>query len=641
MQRACVGGGRARQCVAVVKDAGSQQLEDPEKKFRQYGPSYGGRYSLDSAAQWLSEAPRVRIRSMQDRKLDELLELAVLNERLAGMPSHEVRRRLEYIKLRRRNWEAIYHYITETEAVATLALIEEANRKVEAALSEEAQQTMGVGALQGKLLGLRQEVDIAAEKLKTTQARVDQNLKRVSELKAEAAALERMRLASPSLPAPAASMAVASTSRASATATAVAEPPAVALSSRPPARALSPQPMAPLPEERSSKRKNRGLHSSLEIEEGLRNFWFPAEFSKVLVKDTLVPFELFGESWVLFRDEHGKPACIKDTCAHRACPLSLGKIEGGQVTCAYHGWRFDGSGQCTAMPSTAFCRNVAVAALPCAEKDGFVWVWPGFATPDDELPGFTAPPAGFDVHAEIMVDVPVEHGLLVENLLDLAHAPFTHTTTFARGWPVPDLVRFHANKMLAGNWDPYPINMSFQPPCATLSMIGLAQPGKIMRGVQAEQCSNHLHQLHVCMPSKKGHTRLLYRMSMDFMGWVRHVPGIQMLWKKVAAQVLGEDLVLVLGQQDRMQRGEDTWANPMAYDKLAVRYRRWRNSVAEGNRARAAKHLAGADKMSAGELFSDQETDDEGDLMDEDRLLNVAAPVKPPPAGAAQRAQQQ
>lgn len=30
----------------------------------------------------------------------------------------------------------------------------------------------------------------------------------------------------------------------------------------------------------------------------------------------------------------------------------------------------------------------------------------------------------------------MEHGLLVENLLDLAHAPFTHTSTFARGWPV-------------------------------------------------------------------------------------------------------------------------------------------------------------------------------------------------------------
>jgi chlorophyllide a oxygenase len=34
-----------------------------------------------------------------------------------------------------------------------------------------------------------------------------------------------------------------------------------------------------------------------------------------------------------------------------------------------------------------------------------------------------------------------------------------------------------------------------------------------------------------------GTTRLLYRMSMDFLGWVRHVPGILSLWKSVAGQV--------------------------------------------------------------------------------------------------------
>jgi hypothetical protein len=50
----------------------------------------------------------------------------------------------------------------------------------------------------------------------------------------------------------------------------------------------------------------------------------------------------------------------------------------------------------------------------------------------------------------MQVDVPVEHGLLMENLLDLAHAPFTHTSTFAKGWPIPEAVRFHATKMLAG-----------------------------------------------------------------------------------------------------------------------------------------------------------------------------------------------
>jgi hypothetical protein len=46
----------------------------------------------------------------------------------------------------------------------------------------------------------------------------------------------------------------------------------------------------------------------------------------------------------------------------------------------------------------------------------------------------------------------------------------------------------------------------------TISRIGLAQPGKIMRGVSAAACARHLHQLHVCTPSKAGHTRVLYRM---------------------------------------------------------------------------------------------------------------------------------
>lgn len=115
--------------------------------------------------------------------------------------------------------------------------------------------------------------------------------------------------------------------------------------------------------------------------------------------------------------------------------------------------------------------------------------------PPPQIPDYTRPPAGFEIHAEIMVDVPVEHGLLIENLLDLAHAPFTHTTTFARGWPVPDMVKFHANKLLSGAWDPYPIDMGFHPPCITESLIGLAQPGKIMRGVSQSQCKNHLHQV--------------------------------------------------------------------------------------------------------------------------------------------------
>lgn len=70
--------------------------------------------------------------------------------------------------------------------------------------------------------------------------------------------------------------------------------------------------------------------------------------------------------------------------------------------------------------------------------------------------------------------------------------------------------------------------------------------------------------------------------------------------------MLGEDLVLVLGQQDRLMRGGDTWRHPVSYDKLAVRYRRWRNELARGNPTGAAAQLSEA-KMSAGEMFACEE----------------------------------
>lgn len=46
--------------------------------------------------------------------------------------------------------------------------------------------------------------------------------------------------------------------------------------------------------------------------------------------------------------------------------------------------------------------------------------------------------------------------------------------------------------------------------------------------------------------------------------------------------MLNEDLRLVLGQQDRMNNGENVWNLPVSYDKLGVRYRLWRDAVDKG-----------------------------------------------------------
>nr|XP_029122527.1 chlorophyllide a oxygenase, chloroplastic-like [Elaeis guineensis] len=337
--------------------------------------------------------------------------------------------------------------------------------------------------------------------------------------------------------------------------------------------------------------KTKSYQSSLNVSgpiqpyhPNLKNFWYPVAFSNDLKDDTMIPIDCFEEPWVIFRGKDGKPGCVRNTCAHRACPLHLGSVNEGRIQCPYHGWEYSTDGKCEKMPSTHML-NVRIQSLPCFEHEGMVWIWPGDSPPLETLPSLQPPP-GFTIHAEIVMELPVEHGLLLDNLLDLAHAPFTHTSTFAKGWSVPSVVKFLTPASgLQGYWDPYPIDMEFRPPCIVLSTIGISKPGKL-KGQNTRQCSTHLHQLHVCLPSSRQKTRLLYRMSLDFAPLLKHMPFMHILWRYFAEKVLNEDLRLVVGQQDRMINGANIWNLPVSYDKLGVRYRLWRTALERG-----AEHL--------------------------------------------------
>ncbi|KAK7410597.1 hypothetical protein VNO78_01519 [Psophocarpus tetragonolobus] len=317
----------------------------------------------------------------------------------------------------------------------------------------------------------------------------------------------------------------------------------------------------------------------------LKNFWYPLAFSADLKDATMIPIECFEEPWVIFRGKDGKPGCVQNTCAHRACPLHLGSVnDEGRIQCPYHGWEYTTDGKCEKMPSTQLL-NVKINSLPCFEKEGMVWVWPGNDPPTATLPSLL-PPSGFEVHSEIVMELPIEHGLLLDNLLDVVHAPFIHTSTFAKGWSVPSLVKFLTPASgLKGYWKPYPIDMEFRPPCMVLSTTAISKPGTVGRKY-ARHSATHIHQLHVCLPSSKQKTRLLYRMSLDFAPVLKYIPYMNHLWRYFAEQVLNEDLRVVLGQQERMNKGANVWNLPVSYDKLGLRYRLWRNAL-----ERAAKKL--------------------------------------------------
>jgi chlorophyllide a oxygenase len=70
---------------------------------------------------------QIRRRTAATRQRNLLTELAMVNERLesGNDQAYKSRQRLEYLRKRRKNWQLIYETITETDAAATLELIEQ------------------------------------------------------------------------------------------------------------------------------------------------------------------------------------------------------------------------------------------------------------------------------------------------------------------------------------------------------------------------------------------------------------------------------------------------------------------------------------------------------------------------------------
>src|SRR6516165_11510323 len=83
----------------------------------------------------------------------------------------------------------------------------------------------------------------------------------------------------------------------------------------------------------------------------LRNCWYAAGFSEDFGR-TLTARTYLGEAVVIYRAENGTPVALEDRCAHRRLPLSMGRLDGNRIECAYHGLLYDESGTCIKDPWT-------------------------------------------------------------------------------------------------------------------------------------------------------------------------------------------------------------------------------------------------------------------------------------------------
>jgi phenylpropionate dioxygenase-like ring-hydroxylating dioxygenase large terminal subunit len=161
----------------------------------------------------------------------------------------------------------------------------------------------------------------------------------------------------------------------------------------------------------------------------LRACWHPVAYAADVAAAPHAT-TLLGEPLALWRDTQGELHAFRDVCVHRGTALSLGCVDGDEIVCAYHGWRYRADGACVAIPQLPDPRRVPGRAravvYPALERYGLVWValeparWPIPDVPELDSTAWRTVRTGPFAWA-------CDASRQVENFTDFGHFAFVHT----------------------------------------------------------------------------------------------------------------------------------------------------------------------------------------------------------------------
>lgn len=184
----------------------------------------------------------------------------------------------------------------------------------------------------------------------------------------------------------------------------------------------------------------------------IKNCWYVAGWANELPAEATLARRILDEPIVFYRRSDRKPVALADRCAHRLAPLSLGRIEGDNLRCMYHGLAFNGSGTCVEIPGQAVIPpNTCVRSYPVVEQDRLLWIWMGEADRADPAqippipalddPNWPMKPGSLHFRANYLY--------VLDNLLDFSHLSYVHPTTVG-GTPQIALARPKIERMRDG-----------------------------------------------------------------------------------------------------------------------------------------------------------------------------------------------
>ena len=293
--------------------------------------------------------------------------------------------------------------------------------------------------------------------------------------------------------------------------------------------------------------------------------WYPVAFLKDLDRQRPQAFTLLEQDLVLWWDGPGGAwRAFEDVCPHRLVPLSEGRINpAGALECPYHGWTFDGAGQCLTIPQAAdgasHSRSRSCARRrETASAQGLLFVFAGDLSRAAEQPLPIVPQLEEPqwLVQDTFRDLPYDALTLLENVLDVSHVPFTHHATVGRrenAGPVELELTAAGADGFTGVWEEGPrrgkLGTQFTTFCApALMWHELTAPGfaRILTVVYAT-------------PIRHGECRLFARFPFQFQSrWPARLLGLRPEWlQHIGNHRVLEDDQIFLHWQERVleQRG--------------------------------------------------------------------------------------
>lgn len=100
----------------------------------------------------------------------------------------------------------------------------------------------------------------------------------------------------------------------------------------------------------------------------MADVWIPTMEASELQEDTISVVAPKGLSIILVKKD-GQIYALRNRCAHMACTLAGGRLDGATLHCPCHGWKFD-------ITTGEFidAREIRIQTYPCKSQDGEILV---------------------------------------------------------------------------------------------------------------------------------------------------------------------------------------------------------------------------------------------------------------------------